>query len=84
MEKRRTVIKLDRLSLYEEADIRFEDIKKGDVFRLYDDVDGEVDIVKDENDNTIFFALEDAHDGKVNCVSYQEYLDKEFEELEVK
>ena len=80
MNKTRTVKKLDRLSLYEEADIKFEEIKNGDVFRLYDDND----VVRDENDNTIFFALEDAHDGKVNCVSYQEYLDKEFEELEIK
>ena len=84
MEKKRIVKKLDRLSLYEEADISFEDIKQGDVFRLYDDVDGEVEVVRDKDNNTIFFALEDAHDGKVNCVSYQEYLDKEFEDLEIK
>ncbi len=84
MEKKRIVKKLDRLSLYEESDIKFENIKSGDVFRLYDEVNGEIEVVKDKDDNTIFFALEDAHQGKVNCVSYQEYLDKEFEELEIK
>jgi succinylglutamate desuccinylase len=76
MEYKRIVKKLDKLSLYEEAEINFDDIKQGDIFRLYED---DNTAVKDENGYTIFIALEDAHEGKVNCVSYQELLEKELE-----
>lgn len=76
--QRRIVMLLDELTLEETKEINFNDIKKDDKFRLYDD---DETVVQDKNGDTIFIALEDAHDGQVYCTGYLEWLAEELENL---
>lgn len=73
--KRRITFLVDDETLEPALEINFDDIKKGDIFVLYED---DETIVVDSKNNSIFYALEDAHEGVVDCSSYLDVLEEDF------
>lgn len=72
MEDLRTVVLLNE-DLLEDVEINFNDIKKCDIFRLY-----EYGVAIEHAGSSILYAIEDAKDGKIFCDSYSKILEEEF------